>query len=481
MRNLDPKSRGKSILLAVSGIIGLIVAALLVTISYSDVNRDGNRYADWLHSPFATADVEVAADQGAVADLLNANPSFSSATVDQTAALDGEPVEDGVKTAAALAPMTSPMLTTVLTEGELEPGDSLASALRRSNVPNSAVHVVTREASSVYNFRRAQPGHSFVLTQDLEGRVLDFRYRQSTTESIHVFLDGDEYVARRENAKLTPRVSRVAGIVNSSLYGAIVELGEEPQLANDFTDVFAWDVDFSRTTRPGDEFKVLYERLYYTADDGSEIYAGPGRILAARYGGEVGEHTAIYFEQKEGRGAYYRPDGTSVERQFLMAPLRYTRITSGFTQARRHPILKITRPHHGIDYAAKHGSPVWSVANGEVIYRGWAGGFGNLVKVRHDDGYVSYYSHLSRFDKIKVGDRVEQKQVVGYVGQTGLATGPHVCFRIAKNGSYVNPARILSPPADPVSDSMRATFDATRDTLLSELDSGPFVATGEAL
>jgi len=468
MRNLQRISRGKSILLAASGILGLTLAAVLV--------------APWLRGSHATtdADIDVAvAERPVVADLLNASSSFSPEPDARIETPVDETFDAEIPTAAAVERV--PMPTTVLTEGQLERGDSLASALRRSNVPASVVHLVTREASKVYNFRRAQPGHSFALTQDLEGRVLDFRYRQSSTDSVHVFLDGEDYIARRESAKLTPRISRVAGIVSSSLYGAIVELGEEPQLANDFTDVFAWDVDFSRTTRPGDEFKVLYERLYYTDDDGTEVYVGPGRILAARYGGAVGEHTAIYFEQREGRGSYYRPDGSSVERQFLMAPLRYTRITSGFTQARRHPILKITRPHHGIDYAARHGSPVWSVANGEVIYRGWAGGFGNLVKVRHDDGYVSYYSHLSRFDKIKVGDRVEQKQVVGYVGQTGLATGPHVCFRIAKNGSYVNPARILSPPADPVSQASRAAFNATRDTLLSELDSGPFVATGEAL
>ncbi len=468
MRNIQRISRGKSILLAASGILGLTLAAVLV--------------APWLRGSHATtdADIDVAvAERPVVADLLNASSSFSPEPDARIETPVDETFDAEIPTAAAVEPV--PMPTTVLTEGQLERGDSLALALSRSNVPASVVHVVTREASKVYNFRRAQPGHSFVLTQDLEGRVLDFRYRQSSTDSVHVFLDGEDYIARRESAKLTPRISRVAGIVSSSLYGAIVELGEKPQLANDFTDVFAWDVDFSRTTRPGDEFKVLYERLYYTDDDGTEVYVGPGRILAARYGGAVGEHTAIYFEQKEGRGSYYRPDGSSVEREFLMAPLRYTRITSGFTQARRHPILKITRPHHGIDYAARHGSPVWSVANGEVIYRGWAGGFGNLVKVRHDDGYVSYYSHLSRFDKIKVGDRVEQKQVVGYVGQTGLATGPHVCFRIAKNGSYVNPARILSPPADPVSQASRAAFNATRDTLLSELDSGPFVATGEAL
>jgi murein DD-endopeptidase MepM/ murein hydrolase activator NlpD len=455
-------------LLALSVTLGLVVAAV---VAQDARNTD--------------APIAFVAERSAISDLLNASSSFNPDPAAPAAAPDEPILEVELEHEAAVAGSptveSAAMPTTVLTEGELASGDSLGSAMRHENVPNAVIHQVTREAAKVFNFRRAQPGHQFLLTQDLEGRVLDFRYRTSETESIHVFLEDDAYIARRESAKLIPRVSRVAGVVSSSLYGAIVGLGEQPQLANDFTDVFAWDVDFARTTRPGDEFKVLYERLYYTSDDGTEVYAGPGRILAARYGGAAGEHTAVYFEAKEGRGGYYRPDGTSVERQFLMAPLRYTRITSGFTNARRHPILKVTRPHHGIDYAAKHGSPVWSVANGEVIYRGWAGGFGNLVKIRHDDGYVSYYSHLSRFDKIKVGDRVDQKQVIGYVGQTGLATGPHTCFRIAKNGSYVNPARILSPPAEPVTDASRAAFVATRDTMLAELDAGPLVATGEAL
>jgi murein DD-endopeptidase MepM/ murein hydrolase activator NlpD len=468
MRNQGSNRRGKLLLIALSITCGLVVAA---AIAQNRRNTD--------------APIAYVAERSAISDLLNASPSFNpdpimlapdpeDALLEFADEIAAEPEEESGADSVQ-------MPTTVLTEGMLERGDSLASAMRRENVPNSVIHQVAREAGKVFDFRRARPGHHFVLTQDLEGRVLDFRFSTAATESIHVFLEEDAYVARRESAKLVPRVARVAGVVSSSLYGAIVGLGEQAQLANDFTDVFAWDVDFSRTTRPGDEFKVLYERLYYTDDDGSEIYAGPGRILAARYGGATGDHTAVYFEAKEGRGGYYRPDGTSVERQFLMAPLRYTRITSGFTNARRHPILKITRPHHGIDYAAKHGSPVWSVADGEVIYRGWAGGFGNLVKVRHADGYVSYYSHLSRFDKIKVGDRVAQKQVIGYVGQTGLATGPHTCFRIAKNGSYVNPARILSPPAEPVTAASRAAFTATRDAMLAELDAGPLVATGEAL
>jgi murein DD-endopeptidase MepM/ murein hydrolase activator NlpD len=382
---------------------------------------------------------------------------------------------------AAAEPETA-AATTVITAGELGRGDTLAAALRRSNVPQDVIHLVATETSRAFDFRRAQPGHAFLLTQDLEGRVLDFRYRTTPIESVHLALEDGEYVVRREQAELVPRVSRIAGVVTSSLYGAMRELGEGPQLANDFTDVFAWDVDFSRTVKSGDEFRVLYERLYYVDDDGNETYAGPGRILAAHYGGAVGDHTAVYFEFDEGRGGYFRPDGSSVERQFLMAPLRYSRISSRFSSARRHPILKITRPHHGIDYVAKAGSPVWAVADGEVIYRGWAGGFGNLLKVRHVKGYVSYYAHLSRFAAgLRVGDRIQQKQVIGYVGQTGLATGPHVCFRIAQNGRYVNPARLRSPAAKPVPDAARDAFVATRDMLLSELDAGPFVASGEAL
>lgn len=393
------------------------------------------------------------------------------------------PEEDAAQPVApAVAEPKPPAATLVITEGELQRGDTLASALRRSNVPQDVIHFLATEMSKAFDFRRAQPGHSFRLTQDLQGRVQDCRYRTTPTESVHLALEGGEYVVRREEAELTSRVSRIAGVVTSSLYGAIRGLGEGSQLANDFTDVFAWDVDFSRSVQPGDEFRVLYERLYYTDDDGNEIYAGPGRILAARYGGAVGEHTAVYFESEEGRGGYFRPDGSSVERQFLLAPLRYSRISSRFTTARRHPILKITRPHHGIDYAAKAGSPVWSVADGEVIYRGWAGGFGNLLKIRHVKGYVSYYAHLSRFAAgLRVGDRVQQKQVVAYVGQTGLATGPHVCFRVAQDGRYVNPAGIRSPAAKPVPETARGTFIATRDTLLSELDAGPLVASGEAL
>jgi murein DD-endopeptidase MepM/ murein hydrolase activator NlpD len=372
--------------------------------------------------------------------------------------------------------------TAVITRGELKRGDTLAAAMRRENIPYPVVHQVSTELAGLFDFRRAQPGHSFQLTQDLDGRTLDFRYMISDIESLHLEFVAGQYRTSRDEIALVPRVARIAGIVTSSLYASLRDLGEGSQLANDFADVFAWDVDFSRAVKAGDEFSILYERLYLVDDDGAESYVGPGRILAARYGGTVGEHTAIYYETREGKGRYYRPDGTSVEREFLMAPLKYSRISSNYSAARRHPILKITRPHHGIDYAAKQGSPVWSVSDGKVIYRSRAGGFGNLVKVRHGNGYISYYAHLSRFaEGLKVGDSVRQKQVIGYVGQTGLATGPHVCFRVAKNGSYVNPARVESPAARPIPDEIRHAFVERRDLLLSELTAGTYAPTADAL
>jgi murein DD-endopeptidase MepM/ murein hydrolase activator NlpD len=153
-----------------------------------------------------------------------------------------------------------------------------------------------------------------------------------------------------------------------------------------------------------------------------------------------------------------------------MAPLRHARITSSFSSARRHPILKITRPHHGIDYAASIGTPIWSVADGVVIERSWAGGNGNLVQIRHENGYVSSYAHLSRYaDGLRVGDRVEQKQVIGFVGQTGLATGPHVCFRIQRNGKYVDPSGLRTPSGVPIARAQVPAFRAARDARLAEL------------
>jgi murein DD-endopeptidase MepM/ murein hydrolase activator NlpD len=356
-----------------------------------------------------------------------------------------------------------------IAEGVITRGRNLSEMLRADGVSPQVINQIAKALKGHFDFRRSKPGQSYRLVQDAQGNPVEFHYQISPAEGFTLTREhGDFRVARRDD-ELEARPTRIAGVVTSTLYESITNLGEDGSLARDFSDIFAWDVDFQRAVRPGDSYQILYERMYRTAG-GRDIYVRPGRILAARFQGRSGDYTAVYYDSGRGRGGYYRPDGSSVEGEFLMTPLRHATITSLYSSARRHPILKITRPHRGIDYAAPIGTPVMAVADGTVVERSWAGGNGNLVKVNHLNGYVSSYAHLSRYaDGLRVGDRVSQKQVIGYVGQTGLATGPHVCFRIQRYGKYVNPAGLRMPAGVPIPKDQVPTFRATRDLRLAEL------------
>jgi murein DD-endopeptidase MepM/ murein hydrolase activator NlpD len=377
----------------------------------------------------------------------------------------------------ALAPAlveTAPdeVLVRIRTEGEILRGRTLASVMAKKGVSPSVVHLISTELSPVFNFRYSRPGDRFEVVQDELGELLSFRYTRSPLEHYTLLPQDGGYLAERHEPAMLRKRARTAGVVSSSLYLAVQSLGERIELATDFANIFAWDVDFSRSVQSGDEFAILYERLH-VQDQGELTYVRPGRILAARYSNAADDYTALYFEPVEGHGGYYRPDGSSVERQFLRAPLNYRRISSRYTLSRLHPILKVRRPHQGIDYAAQRGTPVWSVGDGKVIFRGRSGGFGKLVKVRHGNGYVSYYGHLSRFADVRVGDQVGQKQVLGFVGCTGLCTGPHLDFRFKHYGKYVNPA-LAGGDLD--------RFAKSRERLLRELDPAPIAAmTSEAL
>jgi murein DD-endopeptidase MepM/ murein hydrolase activator NlpD len=330
-------------------------------------------------------------------------------------------------------------------QGKLEAGKSLAAQLAEQGIGAALIDRIQDELAPHFDFRRAQPGQSYKLVLDSSGSLIEFRFRRSQVESYVVRPDVEGWWAGRADEPLEARVVQMAGLVTTNLHDAFVGLGESGQLANDFAEIFAWDVDFSRNTHPGDEFRLIYERLYRNDDEKGEVYVRPGRILAARYHGAAGDFSAFYFATSAGHGAYYRPDGSSVERQFLQAPLSYSRISSRFSMARLHPILGVTRPHEGIDYAAPIGTPIWAVADGKVIYQGWGGGFGNLIKIRHRSGYVSYYAHLSAFAQgLGVGKEVQQKQVIGYVGSTGLSTGPHLHYEVGIGTNVVDPKQFLS-------------------------------------
>jgi murein DD-endopeptidase MepM/ murein hydrolase activator NlpD len=423
--------------------------------------------------------VEADSNAVSVASAQTAPADDAQPIIDALPNVDAQPI--AANDVVSEPPADEPELRVI--EGSMKAGQTLSQALQRQGVSSEVVHSITGAMGKLYDFRRARPGHTYRLVLDSEGELAEFRYVTSPIETFSVSRDGEAFMSRREEPPTRTEVARLAGVVASNLHDSVVSLGESPQLAVDLADIFAWDIDFSRSVRFGDEFRVLYERLYRTDPSGNDVYVGPGRILAARYVGAAGDHAAIYFESEQGRGGYYRPDGSSVERNFLMAPVRNSRIASAFSNARLHPILRIWRPHHGIDYAAPEGTPIWAVADGTVIHRGQAGGFGNLVKIRHADGYVSFYGHLSRFASgLTTGQRVRQKQVIGYVGHTGLATGPHVCFRMSKDGRFVDPARLRLPGGPPLSTALRQHFASSRDVLLARLDaSEPLIETDEAL
>jgi len=366
--------------------------------------------------------------------------------------------------------------------GELAAGETLHSTLTRMGIPGSTVHEIAIEMRPVFDFRFARPGDRFRLARKPDGEVVDFEYRTSAIEGYRLYRVGEELVATAMSANLVARVETLVGVVTNSVYNAIRNLGESGQLAHDFSELFAWEVDFNREVRPGDEFRILYERIYQEDADGNEVYVRPGRILAAEYHGANESHTAILYERDDGDSGYYRPDGTAIDRQFLRAPLKYTRVTSPFSWSRMHPILRVRRPHLGIDYGAPYGTPVWSVADGEVVTVARLGGLGKAVKIRHANGYVSTYGHLQRYaDDLRVGSRVKRKQVIGYVGSTGLATGPHVHYDLRKNGKSLNPAKVQTPPAPPIPSSELAAFQIARDATLAQLDPTPIAALGEAL
>lgn len=396
-----------------------------------------------------------------------------------------EPLGPTARELAATEPLAPPLPTPVV-EDRLEAGDTLLEALSRHGVAASTVAVIVREMKPHFDFRRARPGHRYRLERGTDGALLSFRYDVSAHEHYELVpRTGGGFEARGAKRGMVRQQARLAGIVATTLHDAIGDLGERPELAARFAGIFAWEVDFAKGTRPGDEFQLLYERNYVAREggEGGLRYAGPGRILAARYtsGGRV--HEAIYYETAPGVGSYYRADGGSVKEAFLAAPVKYTRVTSAFTKARFHPILRRTRPHPGIDYAAPAGTPVWAVASGRVTHVGWLGGYGRLVKIQHADGYESYYAHLARFAPgLRVGQMVGQKQVIGNVGSSGLSTGPHVCFRITRNGQFVNPASTRIPTGDRIVGRQRQDFETVRDARLAQL--GParrLVATDEAL
>ncbi len=338
-------------------------------------------------------------------------------------------------------------------EGQIRRGENLDAVLRKVGVSAGEAVAFGRALKPVFDPRRAQPGDRYEALVSEDGRLVRFEYRRSPLEVYRAVARDGGWAVERADVPVERRETTLVGRVRGSLYQSFLDAGGDPDLVMAFVELFSWDVDFSRETREGDEFRLIYHRLVVGDEE-----VGNGRILAAQYRSRQGVYTAIYYRSDRVEG-YFDPEGRSVRKSFLRSPLKFTRISSRFSLSRRHPILKVVRPHRGVDYAAPRGTPVWSVADGTVRHAGWKGQAGRVVIVRHARGYETYYNHLSRFGRgIRKGVRVKQGQVIGYVGQTGLATGPHLDFRLKRNGRWVDPLKERYPAGDPVPKAERGRY-----------------------
>lgn len=342
--------------------------------------------------------------------------------------------------------------------GEVQPGDSMGRILRRENMSPPEIDEVIRSLSEHMDFRKIRPGQTYRLRFDTAGKLVEFEFHVTKTTTVRAVRDaGGKLVGKKAEASTELRVREVGGRIDSSLYASIKAAGEDTNLVSFFVDVFAYDLDFYTDTHQGDTFRMLVEKEYLGDD-----FLRYGRVLAAEYRGKAGTFHAFYWKAPgEGEGRYYDADGRTVEKTLLKTPLKFTRVSSGFNPNRMHPILHKRRGHMGVDYAAPTGTPVWAATSGRIVFRGWRGGGGNTVIVKHDGGLETVYMHLSSFRKGQnVGQWVEGKTVIGYVGSTGMSTGPHLHFGVKKDGRYVDPLKLEPGRRGSVSKKHKARFEA---------------------
>jgi murein DD-endopeptidase MepM/ murein hydrolase activator NlpD len=352
---------------------------------------------------------------------------------------------------------------TVLT-GTIARNSTLATVLAAALSP-AKIHRLVEAARPAYDLARVSAGHSFGLALGSDGLIAAFTYGIDELRTLRVVRRGESLEAEVLARDYETRMELAAGVITSSLFNAVGEAGEGDQLGLDLSEIFAWDVDFNTELQKDDSFRVLVEKQYL---DGN--FVRYGRILSAELARGERLLQAVRFEGERGPG-YYAPDGTPLRKEFLRSPLKFTRISSGFSLARRHPILKTVRPHLGVDYAAPSGTPVSAAGDGVVTLAGWHGGYGRAVRIRHANSYETLYGHLSRI-LVKRGQRVVQGMTIGTVGSSGLATGPHLDYRMTRGGAFVNPLSVQSPPAETLAASERPAFEAERDRWLQLLDDG---------
>lgn len=348
-------------------------------------------------------------------------------------------------------------------EQQVKKGDNLSVILNRLGLSGQAIQQTVDAAKGVFDVRGIRVGQTFTTISDSSSLRYWIYEKDLVSYFIFDFTDSLPKVQRFDRPVET-HIRSLGGVINSSLFKTVLDAGATQELAVRLAGVFDWTVDFF-SIQKGDYFRVVYEEQTV---EGKPY--GTGKIVAAEFFSRNKSHYALLWENGK-PNQYYNEKGESMRKRYLKAPLEYSRISSRFSASRLHPVLKTRRPHLGTDYAAPTGTPIRSIGDGVVVEAGYRGGNGNFVKVKHNKNHTTGYLHMSRIaNGIRSGVRVSQGQVIGYVGSTGLATGPHLCFRFWENGVQVNPARIQTPAADPLPEKDKGAFYAHRDSLMLKLN-----------
>jgi murein DD-endopeptidase MepM/ murein hydrolase activator NlpD len=351
-------------------------------------------------------------------------------------------------------------------QAEVKRGDNLALIFSRSGVAAGDLHKVMTQGPAVNTLKRIFPGQTLQLRTDADGNLHELRYEESPTLGLHVVRKGDDFTATSIHRIPDRQTAYASAVIDSSLFMAGQKANLPDNMIMDLAGIFGWDIDFALDLRGGDHFTVLYDELFL---DGERI--GEGNILAAEFVNQGKVYQAVRYTDEAGRTDYYTPEGHSLRKAFLRTPVEFSRISSTFNLKRKHPILNRIRAHKGVDYAAPQGTPIKVTGDGRVVFRGVKGGYGNVVIVQHGSAYSTLYGHLSGFARsVNTGTRVRQGQTIGYLGMTGLATGPHLHYEFLVNGAHTNPLTVAFPDAMPIDKRFQHDFQKQAQAMVAQLD-----------
>mgnify|MGYP001816546074 FL=1 len=345
-------------------------------------------------------------------------------------------------------------------------GDSLAVIFSRVGLSARQLHEVLALGGSTHTLKKIHPGETLSIRSNPEDGLLALVYQIDPLNSLTVRRNGDGFEAITTHRTPDKRIQHASGVITSSLFLAARKEGIPDSLTMELANIFGWDIDFALDIREGDRFTLLYEESWL---DGKRL--NKGTILAAEFVSQGKAHQAIRYTDDSGKTDYYALDGSSMRKAFLRSPVAFTRISSGFSLGRKHPVLNKIRAHKGVDYAASRGTPVKATSDGKITFRGKKGGYGKTVVIQHGSKYSTLYAHLSGYAKgQRIGGRIKQGQVIGYVGSTGLATGPHLHYELRVNGTHRNPLTVKLPGSPPLDKAYYQDFRETADNLFARLE-----------